>query len=281
MIDVAVVGAGLFGSIIAAELRRKSLEVVVLDDARPESGSKPAACLMKPSWLAGLGKEVTQPAQKVLETLYGIETIKFKTGPISTSALFCDPRKILLPPDQTGSVYMISKPRVDTKFFYVNYSTDGKRPGPIIANNIVLCTGIWATDMVSIEGGLQAQAGISFLWPKGSITQPIIKPWAPYKQTVAFNRGDGLWVGDGSAIKRENWTAQRTEECLVRCRKVLGDAAALGAPVSLFGIRPYSKMKPCYLKQQHPGFWVATGGAKSGMTAAAWCAHTIAKEMGL
>jgi flavin-dependent dehydrogenase len=49
MRDVVIVGGGLFGSIAAAALRDAGMDVCLIDDGRPRSGSRAAGCLMKPS----------------------------------------------------------------------------------------------------------------------------------------------------------------------------------------------------------------------------------------
>jgi hypothetical protein len=38
-------------------------------------------------------------------------------------------------------------------------------------------------------------------------------------------------------------------------------------------------MKPCYLAEVRPQLWVATGGAKNGTLAAAWCAHELVQKL--
>jgi hypothetical protein len=106
-----VVGAGLFGSIIAAALRARGASVIVVDDARLEAGSRPAACLMKPGWFSSLGKSVYTPALSMLEELYGVKTIKFKMGIAQVPVKWCDPASILLPADRKDTVKVIRRGR--------------------------------------------------------------------------------------------------------------------------------------------------------------------------
>ena len=125
--------------------------------------------------------------------------------------------------------------------------------------------------------------GMALLFPGNHPPRGIIKPWAPYRQLVGFDRGDGLWVGDGTAIKVGNWTPQREAEVMAREYKLarrIGDVAPADEMQRLYGIRPYSKeAKPCLLGEVSPGLWVASGGAKNGTVAAGYCAHVLAGRL--
>jgi glycine/D-amino acid oxidase-like deaminating enzyme len=274
--DTVVIGAGLFGSIIAAKLRSQGREVLVVDDARPGAGSIPAACLMKPSWFSSLGKDVHEPALRCLDELYGVKDLTFKVGPVSTTVHWCDPRDILVGPDVKGRATGVATTaagglEVKVRLLEQEGVTTFAR---IPASTVVVAAGIWTPELVPVEGGLAGQAGMAFLWPDERIEQPFISPWAPYRQLVAFNRGDGLWVGDGTAIKAENWSSAREDASHHRCVTAIG-SAGLAPYQRLYGIRPYSKEKPCYLREASPGLWVATGGAKNGTLAAGWAAQEI------
>lgn len=268
MFDVIVVGAGLFGSVTAMALRREGRKVLVIDDKRPDSGSVPAACLMRPSWLSKLGKDVYNPALALLDRQYGLQDIKFQTlvGPVNVH--WIPPQQILRSPDRIAKVLRVtagSRPWVVVK--------DGES---IFAKKVVVAAGIWSSLLAQIDGKFFGQAGMACLWPGEEIKKPFIQVWAPYKQVTAFNRGDGLWAGDSNAIRWDNWTEKYATQTVHRCR----EAVNLGAtPTRLFGVRPYSSESPCYLKEAGPNVWVATGGAKNGTVAAAWCAHQLVKRL--
>jgi hypothetical protein len=123
--------------------------------------------------------------------------------------------------------------------------------------------------------------GAAFLWSDyDGPTEPAIRPWAPYKQLVRFNRGDGIWCGDGSAIIPENWTLERQLQSRKRCAEFVGKSET--SSKLLVGIRPYIKLQkkaPCLVERLNKGIWVATGGAKNGTMSAAWAAREI--EAGL
>lgn len=281
--DAIVVGAGLFGSIITAELRKRDLSVLVIDDHRPTSGSKPAACLMKPSWYAGLGEDVARPSLELLERHYGVHSISFKVSLAKANVLWCEPAVIL---GATQPWYgSVSHVEAVPGGWQVRAAPLGADQEELVcsARLVVVAAGIWTPHLVPVDGGLKGQAGLAFLWPGLELEQPFIDPWAPYRQLVAFNRGDGLWVGDGSAIKEENWNQARTDMIFDRCSKAIArdecDDVQNGRAIGLYGVRPYSAMKPCYLKEEEPGLWVATGGAKNGTIAAGWCAHQISSSL--
>lgn len=270
--DILVIGAGIFGQIITATLRKKGADVGIMDAGFEGSGSKPAACLMKPSWFSSLGKDNYSPALQTLDECYEIQRVFFKAGPITTEVMWIDPLTILGKSFIKKAVVKLAKP--DSKWRVTTH--DGQE---YTAKQVILATGVWANTLIQQQvPGLAAKTGVAFLWPKARIGQPFIRPWAPFKQIVAFNRGDGLWVGDGTAIKEKNWTADRLDQSARRCATAVTqyrtDATAL------VGQRPYANTsgEPCYLAE-HDGVTVVTGGAKNGTIAAGWAAYHIARRL--
>lgn len=272
---IGVIGGGLFGSIMTKALRKEGHEVVVHDHGVAGSGSMPAACLIKPSWVAGLGAHVVDPAMAKLRELYNVQDIEFQVGPIKQTVQWIDPASILIDEyhyTEADEVTSISPGLIRTLEWTHTY------------DHIILAAGVW-TDSLIPEGlpksGVEGRAGVAFLLPNARIERPFISPWAPYRQLVAFNRGDGLWVSDGTALKTENLTEKRIEESWMRCRGYLPTEQRMGSPVErLVGIRPYvSKAKPCYYQQHDSWLTVVTGGAKNGTLAAGWAAHRIVEDL--
>ncbi len=94
--DVVVIGAGIFGSLVTRALRVEGHRVLAIDDKRPEAGSAPAACLMKPSWFSSLGKNVYEPALKKLDELVGVQDIQFAIPTGKLLVHWCNPKQVML-----------------------------------------------------------------------------------------------------------------------------------------------------------------------------------------
>lgn len=275
--DAIVIGAGLFGQIITKALHEQGREVLMLDNQLPGAGSKPAACLMKPSWFSSMGKDKYDPALKLLDELYGIVDLKFDLVPKITRGK----------PIASATVHWIPPSRIldhvstyDTVFSIRKNMVVCDIRGVLSAPLIIVAAGIW-TERLLPQYKQLGQKGAAFVWKGKYINNPFIRPWAPYKQLVAFNRGDGVWVGDGTAIKQENWTSERTKQCLRRCEDAMEGhiLSTVEQPKPLLGVRPYFKNhKPCLLEEVEPGLWVASGGAKNGTVAAGYCAHIIREQ---
>lgn len=266
MRHIKVIGAGLFGSIITRALREEGHLVTLIDGFEGFSGSDPAACLMKPSWFSSMGPDVFGPSLSLLDRLYGIEEIDFRVGPIMTKVKWINPAKILA--ERATAVQ---------RFASIEEVTDHVEGVDLT----VVAAGIWANEILPAHAkipDLSPRQGVAFLYPNARIDEPFIRPWAPYRQLVAFNRGDGLWVSDGTAVKEltDSHYIKARQRCWDAIKGELGDLSeALKGATWLKGNRPYvAGAKPCYLKR-HDNLIVANGGAKNGTIAAGWCASQI------
>lgn len=277
MIDIAIIGGGLFGSIAAAALRRDGHDVVVIDAGKEGAGSKPAACLMKPSWFSSMGKEKFEPALQLLDDLYGVKELSFRVmGPVKAKVHWCDPAQIL-----AGEVLrdeVVSIQSIDHGFTLVLGS------GFLQARKVIVAAGVWSNTLLHCPT-LVGRAGVAFRWQDLQLSEGFIDPWAPYRQIVGFDITDSeVWVGDGSAIKPENWTADREKISFNRCASKIdrvgqGDLK-MGRAKALYGIRPYvPDSKPCLLEERLPGLWINTGGAKNGTIAAGWAASVLREAL--
>src|SRR5437879_4791768 len=94
---IGIVGAGVFGCVIAKALSKNDCDVTVFDCEKKEAASKCSGFLMKPSWFDGLGKKITEPALEMLAELYKIQNIKFKVGPLRTLVYRLDGNEVLDP----------------------------------------------------------------------------------------------------------------------------------------------------------------------------------------
>lgn len=273
-LDVLVIGAGLFGSIIGEALQHQGRNVSYIDAMHPHAGSRPAACLMKPGWLAGMGKENYNASLNLLDDLFGIVDLEFVTKPLNkrVTVHWIPPHRILKYNEATkGTVKRIM---LEDSAAYVLASINNQEYR-INARLIIAACGYWSSKLFTMPN-LAGQAGVAFSW-HGLTPANTIKVWAPYKQVVTLNnwkKGE-VWVGDGSAILPQNWTAERQESSLRRCADHI-NRSALEA-TTYYGIRPYIKgwKDPCYCEKPYSNLWVVTGGAKNGTASAGWAASTI------
>jgi len=287
MYDTIVVGSGIFGSVIAAHLRAGGQRVIVVGDDRQDSGSRPAGCVMKPSWISSLSRDDYSLGLKLLDDLYGVRTIQFELRPKLTTveAQHVNPQAILrgctAHPDfaEATVVSVDAKPGDLVAAVYRMRGVDAF--GLLTARRLVVAAGIWTGELCPWVQ-TKAQYGWSFRGPP--VREPVISLWAPYRQVVAFNMDDGRsWSGDGSSLKLESATHERQQKALHRCVVAMQhDPLARGTYEVARGARPYAETggRPCLISRRG-SVWAVTGGAKNGTIAAAWAALELEREMRL
>jgi glycine/D-amino acid oxidase-like deaminating enzyme len=280
--DTIVIGNGLFGAIIAKSLRAIGQTVFVIDSNEERAGSKPAGCLMKPSWYSGLGKEVHEPSMKLLDSLYGVQTVQFSIKPVGSAEVYWIPPSSILSGEycvgkvtdikQADGGWLVAADIGDFEMYHA-------------CKNLVVAAGVWTEKLleklgVFPKGGMAAQTGISWVWD-GALKENTISVWAPYRQLVAMNFGEGkCWAGDGTSIKDVNFGEKHVQASWNRCSPYAEASGGFTNGKGIIGMRPYMKgHKPCYLAEPLSGLWVATGGAKNGTVAAGYCAHVITEAL--
>lgn len=217
-----------------------------------------------------MGRETYEPALAELDKLYGVEDVDFRVGPLRSTVHWIRPNRILRGADVNARITGLLE-------YGTHWGVMTQQGVEYETKRVVLATGVWANELVPTSRPVKGMAGMAFLWPGKSMDDPFISPWAPYRQLIAFDRGDGMWVGDGTSILHSNWTADRGRVSEERCVRAIGGTSV--EPTRLFGIRPYVDMKPCLLEESRPGLWVATGGAKNGTLAAGWCGAELARRL--
>lgn len=266
MLDLLVVGGGIFGQVMAAKARSEGAAVLVLDALKDNAGSKPSACLMKPSWFSKFDKDLYTASLLELDKLFGVKELVFRAGPLKVKVNWVNPLTILNSnPIEKASITSVGDGWVADR--------EGKRWE---ARRVVVAAGCWSGELVEVAG-LGAKAGWAFRF-SGTVEEPFIRPWAPYKQIVAFNiESNVTWVGDGSTLNVASATPERKEKSRLRCADAIKKNAS--ACSSVLGLRPYCAPfrsgEPCYMRQVSPGVWVITGGGKNGTLAAGWCASRV------
>jgi glycine/D-amino acid oxidase-like deaminating enzyme len=293
--DVIIIGAGLFGSIAAAALRSKGADVMVIDDKRPMSGSSAAACLMKPSWLNSLSKEQQNGSLELLSNLYDLKTLQFDTPIGKAPVWWVSPQQILKEPDLLATVVQLQTGTTNRVICRLPEIS----PNPLLgtqptnaalqcydAKAVIVCCGVWSNQFFE-DVAIESKIGVSFRvgrvksFRETMYHDGLIRPWAPYKQIVAFDIAPKqIWIGDGTAIKAKNWSDGYLSASRSRCLRVAG-IESLGQEVIVNeGKRPYMKTdEPCFLKEMKPGIWINSGGAKNGTIAAAWAADQLVRRL--
>ena len=155
--DTLVIGAGLFGQVIAKALASQGRSVVVMDDARPMNGTAPSGMLMKPSWFAGLGKDIYDPALLVMHELYDIQELEFKVGPKKTSALYVPHEQVMSMEVTPYSVFKVYEDgRVDCE------TNTGSR-ATLRFELVIVAAGVWSSKLLDVPK-LEGKQGVSFIW---------------------------------------------------------------------------------------------------------------------
>lgn len=248
-----IVGGGLFGSMIATNLLNLGYSVTIFDCNKEYAGSKPAACLMKPSWMASLDYK---PILKFLESSYDLKTLKFSIAKLPVDVFWVNPKSIL----STEADY-VKEQVVEVGNGFVR--TDNKTYKGLV----VVAAGVWCNELLQGIPETRALMGSAIIGKKDqAFDKNVILPYAPYRQAVWFNRGATPWFGDGTAIIEKNFTQDHVDKTIKRAK----DLANFSGKV-ITGKRPYMKgYNNGFFQKLGDKLYVSTGGAKNGTIIAAY-----------
>lgn len=269
--EVIIVGSGLFGSIAAALARQRGHSVTVVSNNEPMAASKASGCVLAPSWLSSLDKQQIATGMETLRALYTVHDVEFQSSlGVVFKAQRVDPDKILLPADITDEV-------VEVRNGYV--ALRGRKDP--LRGQVLVAAGVWGGSLVQMPP-IQGRYGASVRF-RAHLPHPKIHVYMPYRQAIAYqlNKNE-VWVGDGTALIRKTWEAERSE----RIQKTVDRGVALiGSLVKgkvTEGIRPFVEgHKNGYFDRPYPRTWVSNGGGKTGTVLAAYQAARFVKEAGL
>ena len=275
MVDAIVIGAGLFGQLIARGLEETGRRVILVDSQEPHAGSPPAACLIRKEWSGKLPVGVFDAGVGWLgERFTTYEKELHQVGnarnPI-IKPLWFNPKELMR---YQPVICKVNQPVPVGKLDWCVSGSSFMEDAPLV----VVAAGVWSQELVPwYPLTMVGKGGAAWLY-RDVMKLGFITSWAPYKQIVGFHRGDGYWVSDSSAILHENFTLERKLQSYDRCRSAAGIDKGQHPYKELYGIRPYTVEQPCVCKQIKPGLWVAVGARKNGTLLGAWCAQKIVRE---
>lgn len=267
MSNVAIIGAGVTGSVIARAMEEAGHKVGVVDDARPFRATPASAGIIHPNWVGAFNKDEVRDGLMLLDKFYGLKTVNFPDG---SSARQLSPAQYLWPEGKTIHKKVIGhSPQGNVEL------DNGQIMHPTY---IIICTGCWANELAGDKiPPIKATAGTAFLYRHTQLAAPLLKPWAPYKQLMAFNRDvDTVWAGDGTSILPKNYTAEREQASFERIKRAVGFTPTH----RITGWRPMVVgQKSGVCAKIGSNTWVVTGGSKSGTIFAAIAANRLLKEI--
>lgn len=278
---IAIVGAGLFGSLIGRVAQKYGHEVYWIDDLRAMSGSEPSAGLIKPSWLDGFGIPARKGLQ-VIDSFVGLETLKFRfNGVANVDVHHVNPRKILVRNDphliraQVTSVGdgWVRYVKPHDEFSLEHHQFD----------RVLVAAGYWSHELIKEMPRIDALKGTAFYF-RGQVAEPRMTLWAPFKQLKVFNRpGNEIWAGDSTGMSPKTYTTAREDASYRRCydgvKDALGEAPQLTRRVS--GLRPViAGHRLGYFAPVSKKLYVSTGGGKMGTVLAGWHALQFLEALG-
>lgn len=290
--DVIVVGGGIMGATIGQALRdAHNLDVQIIDDNAPLSGSRPSGGCIKPSKLTGLDEADFVKAVAVMEEMFGMHSIRFAIKPVGgfvkVDTYQIDMQRVFGVEKTVGIVSEIIDDPEDLPAVRYSSGPDGDIVSE--ADWVIVAAGMGNAKLlphIYPDKTLTAKQGVSFQF-EGEVDEPYVQTWAPYKQITIHNvqtaGGDTrIWASDGSALIPKNWTDERTFQCMERVTNSLRKAGyEVDDPVAIhMGLRPFhkDKPKPCQLEEVSDCIWAATGAGKFGCISAGWAATRLISE---
>jgi glycine/D-amino acid oxidase-like deaminating enzyme len=212
-------------------------------------------------------------AFRTLDELYKMETLRCRFLIKDVDLMRIDVDSVL----GTGKVVEAHVKNVGDGWVEVN-DPNNAQSVLRLQGHVIVAAGVWSAQLLpQLSTQLSAKKGISWTF-SGVKKMPtnVIAPWAPYKQVVRTHHGTNtVWIGDGTAIKPENWDQAREEQ--IRGR-IMAHVDFKYKKLELRrGLRPY--MTNGFQKLGNH-LHVATGGGKSGMCLAGVYANRLSNLLG-
>src|SRR5690606_3724879 len=245
----------------AARLARaRGIPVTVVDSGEAWAASPASGCVLAPSWLSSLTRAQINVAMDVLEELFTVHALDFRTNLVKArfAARRVETAEVLVEPGVRARVGRGQKGCVERG-----------GGGELGGDGVLVAAGIGAADLVPAPP-IRALWGASLRFPDATLPEPRLHMYAPYRQAVSFQMANGgVWFGDGTALVTGTWQREADE----RAKRTIAraeDLFDLRGPVGRSGARPYVEgHKAGYFYKAAPRVWVSTGGAKNGTVLAA------------
>lgn len=266
--SLAVIGAGLFGSVAGRLAARLGWEVTYFDCRYDQAGSPASGGLMKPGWMpSGLSKADIALGMNTLGSLCEVSTLNAVVHPftkqLKVTVNAVPPNRICV----TEGVRFAQVTWVDPDGTVAWQEQEGDQDQQRY-DRVLVATGAWTVDLAPLAPPVTRKVGSSFLYRGVTLERPHIKPWAPYKQLVAYSPEPGLvWAGDGSALNVLSYTPERFNQTQQRVRDFLTELQPTGSVEHKSvrtGWRPMTTDKTGFLGQVGERVWCSTGGGKNG-----------------
>lgn len=285
---VLIIGAGLFGSMVAKHLRSKGIDSLIVDRRDPLSASKCSSGIWRPGWAGKIAHQVEQ-SLPIISLYTAVDTLNIYDADkeVETSIDFIDCNNILDEEFIEGEVVGCSK-ETSGKVHSVYVEVDGTKI-EIDCEYLLICAGAWTNAVLEklklpVLFGLDAHWG-AVLHCQDKLQRNFIQNWAPYKQLYGLNL-----VRNGQEVSyftmgmsAKNPPRGGDNRTLAIGEKM--EAAARGFKMKQIieipeGNRPFFSEKDTDFVNRHgANVWSATGGAKNSTLLCGYVAQRIFQEI--
>ena len=190
-----MVGAGIAGSAVATEARRRGLDVLIIDRDSSRAASRCALALLHPGWLPRepSAVETARATYGPHVTTAGATVTGYPAGAPHPEADWwaVNPPAVLVDPDLTTEVRAAAPGRVDTD------------AGPVRAHAIVLAMG-----PTKLWGPARCTYGHTLIAPGQLDRRLLIHRRNPYATWALVDHGDG-WLRAGATVAKTREQAER------------------------------------------------------------------------
>ena len=272
--EVIIIGAGLFGSMTAKYLKKKGLQVLIIDSKEDMAASKCSFGVWKEGWVNKTIKKEVEKGLPLLEEFAGIKMEEFfNTNKEAVEQLFyVDCRKILNEKFLNEKVISIKNNVVKT-----NKETH------TASKAVIVCAGVWTTELLK---GYKNVPKVDIAWGatmdySQNIDTSRISTWAPYRQSVLLKIDEKKFVfGDGATVKNpkpeDPRIATASDRLVQHATETIGSSDMSKITDVKEGYRPYlAKGFGSMVNQHDTKLFSATGGAKNSTILCGWVAKSL------